>query len=72
MVGRRPHEAEEALVHRFNAVGAGASGVGKVECAQRSPNGHQADEHAKVADAVNDKCLIGSGGGALSFVIKAD
>ena len=46
--------------------------VAKVERAERRPEGHQADEHAEVADTVHDECLVGGRAGAVPFDVEAD
>ena len=46
--------------------------IAKVERADRRPDHHQADEHAEVADTVDDESLVGGGAGALAFDVEAD
>ncbi len=46
--------------------------VAEGERAQAGPQGHQADDHAEVADAVDDERLVGRGRGALPLDVKAD
>jgi len=68
----RPHQAEQARRRHLAAVGAGSIGVGEGERAEGAPQGHQADQHPEVADAIDDEGLVGGGRGASSLVVEAD
>ena len=57
---RGTHETKEARAGDRDVAGSGDGRVGKVQCAQRAPEGHQTNEHAEVADSVDDKCFVGS------------
>ena len=46
--------------------------IAEVERAAAGEDGHQADDHAEVADAVDDECLVGGVRGALSLDVEAD
>ena len=64
---RRTNEAEQAwlffTLHRV---------IGEMQRPQGSPQRHQADQHAKVADTIDDEGLIGGGRGTVPLEIEAD
>ena len=59
--GRRPDQAEEPRLGDRTAVGGRCGRVGEVQGAQSPPQGHQADQHAEVAHAIDDEGLVGRG-----------
>ena len=67
-----PHEAQESLPHGRRTIWGPFGAVGKMERAKRPPQGHQADEHAKVADAIDDEGFVGGVGSAGALVVEAD
>ena len=44
----------------------------KIERAEIGPQNQQADDEARVADAVGDECLVGGVGSAVPFVVETD
>jgi len=58
IVRPRANQAEDPLLDVLDAVGVHPRQVAKRERAQSAPQGHQADEHAKVAHAVDDERLV--------------
>ena len=67
---RRPHQAEDAGLGDVLPLASGNVAEGKR--AQRCPNRHQADDHAEIADAIDDERLVGGGRGALPLDVKPD
>ena len=68
----RAEQAEESWLGRGLAVWADRGRVGEVERAEGSPQGHQADQHAEVAHAIDDEGLVGRGRGAFPLEVEAD
>ncbi len=68
LIHRGPHLAENAGLLLAGRIAVIAEG----KRPQARPHRHQADDHAEIADAVDDERLVGRVGGAPSLVVEAD
>ena len=68
-LGGRPDQAEEPGPGRVRSI---RRRVGEVQRPERPPQGHEADQHAEVADTIDDERLVGGCRRALPLVVEAD
>ena len=66
------HRAELAEDALLDKVAVGVLGVAKSKGAETRPQRHHADQHAEVADPVDDESLVGRVRGALPLDVKTD
>jgi hypothetical protein len=72
VVFRRAKLAENASLVGCDLLVLVVVDVAEGEGAERRPKGHQADDHAEVADAIDDERLVGRRRSALALDIEAD
>src|SRR5947209_7053151 len=64
--------AKDSELRFLRAVVFAPHDIAKGKRPERGPNGQEADDHAKIADAIDDERLVGGIRGAFALDVKAD